>query len=103
MQIDWIDIAVTILTTGFFSLIGFVWRFSHKVTKLEGEINSIERRVKLLESEHDKVRDRMYSMVKSRSGLVTKESYRHDKEIERALLEAKIKSNNIDLSKDTLK
>ena len=103
MQIDWIDIAVTILTTGLFSLIGFVWRFSHKVTKQEETINSLERRIKSLESDYDKVRDRMYSMVKDRSGYMTRESYRHDKEIERALVEAKIKSNHIDISKDTLK
>ena len=35
MTIDWVDIAITILTTGLFALVGFVWKFSHKVTKLE--------------------------------------------------------------------
>ena len=34
-NIEWVEVALTILTTGFFSLVGFVWKFSHKVTALE--------------------------------------------------------------------
>jgi len=86
MTIDWIDIAITILTTGFFSLIGFVWRYSHKVTALEKDVADNKRRVKKMETDHDKVMDRIYSMAKSRSEFLTRESYREDsKEIQQAL------------------
>ena len=86
MTIDWIDIAITILTTGFFSLIGFVWRYSHKVTALEKDVADNKRRVKKMETDHDKVMDRIYSMAKSRSEFLTRESYREDsKEIQNAL------------------
>tara|TARA_R110001583_G_scaffold31062_3_gene106745 strand:- start:8391 stop:8609 length:219 start_codon:yes stop_codon:yes gene_type:complete len=66
MQIDWTSIAITILTTGFFSLVGFVWRYSHKVTKMENDIHNLQRRIQRLEKDHDKVMDRMYSIAKSR-------------------------------------
>jgi len=86
MTIDWIDIAITILTTGFFSLIGFVWRYSHKVTALEKDVADNKRRVKKMETDHDKVMDRIYSMAKSRSEFLTRDSYREDsKEIQQAL------------------
>mgnify|MGYP005668161097 CR=1 FL=1 len=103
MTIDWINIIITVLTAGFFSIIGFVWRYSHKVTKQEQEIHSLRGRISKMESDHDKVLDRMYSIAKDRSGYMTRESYRHDKEMERALLDAKIKSNSINISKDTMK
>ena len=86
MTVDWIDIAITILTTGFFSLIGFVWRYSHKVTALEKDVADNKRRVKKMETDHDKVMDRIYSMAKSRSEFLTRDSYREDsKEIQQAL------------------
>ena len=86
MTVDWIDIAITILTTGFFSLIGFVWRYSHKVTVLEKDVEDNKRRVKKMETDHDKVMDRMYSIAKSRSEFLTRDSYREDsKEIQNAL------------------
>ena len=66
MEINWVDIAVTLLTAGLFSLVGFVWKFSHKITRMEKEQESISRRVRNMELEHDKVMDRMYSIVKSR-------------------------------------
>ena len=66
MTVDWIDIAITILTTGFFSLIGFVWRYSHKVTALEKDVEDNKRRIRKMETDHDKVMDRMYSIAKSR-------------------------------------
>lgn len=69
MQIDWTSIAITILTTGFFSLIGFVWRYSHKVTKMENDLHNLQRRIQRLERDHDKVMDRMYSIAKSRGDL----------------------------------
>jgi len=45
MTIDWIDIVITILTTGVFSLIGFVWRFSHKVTQMEEKLNELKSKI----------------------------------------------------------
>ena len=77
MTIDWVDIAITILTTGFFSLIGFVWRFSHKVTVLERDIESHKKRIQKMEHDHDKVMDRMYSIAKDRASLMTRESYQN--------------------------
>ena len=86
MTVDWIDIAITILTTGFFSLIGFVWRYSHKVTVLEKDVEDNKRRIKKMETDHDKVMDRMYSIAKSRSEFLTRDSYREDsKEIQQVL------------------
>tara|TARA_R100001082_G_C4299028_1_gene131532 strand:+ start:277 stop:495 length:219 start_codon:yes stop_codon:yes gene_type:complete len=66
MTIDWMDIAVTLLTTGVFALIGFVWRWSHKLTALEKDVADNKRRIRKMESEHGKVLDKMYSIVKSR-------------------------------------
>ena len=66
MEVNWVDIAVTLLTAGVFSLIGFVWRFSHKITRMEQQQENISRRVNNMEIDHDKVMDRMYSMAKSR-------------------------------------
>ena len=54
MTIDWIDILVTVLTAGVFSLIGFVWKFSHKVTKMEQTLSDNKRRIKNMEEDHDK-------------------------------------------------
>ena len=86
MTIDWVDIAITILTTGLFALIGFVWRFSHKVTKMENDLHNLQRRIQRLERDHDKVMDRMYSIAKSRSEFLTRDSYREDsREIQDAL------------------
>ncbi len=86
MVIDWVDIAVTILTTGFFALIGFVWKFSHKVTSLEQNVQDNKKRVQKMESDHDKVMDRLFSMNKQRSEFLTRSSYREDsKEVKDAL------------------
>jgi hypothetical protein len=86
MTIDWVDIAVTILTTGFFALIGFVWRFSHKVTAMERDVLEHQKRIRKIESDHDKVMDRMYSIAKDRAKLMTRESYREDsKEMSRMI------------------
>ena len=78
MTIDWVDIAVTLLTTGLFALVGFVWRWSHKVTSMEKDIVDMKRRIRKMETDHDKVMDRMYSIAKSRSEFLTRESYRED-------------------------
>jgi len=78
MTIDWIDIAVTVLTTGLFTLIGFMWRWSHKVTKLEQQQEENTRRIKSLELNDEKVDDRLHSMNKQRGEFLTRESYRQD-------------------------
>ena len=89
MTIDWMDIAVTISTTGFFALIGFVWRWSHKVTNIQENLNHLNERVRKMERDHDKVMDRVYSLAKSRSEFMTKESYHRDKNIDRMMLESR--------------
>ena len=71
-MVDWIQVAMTLLTAGLFALIGFVWRWSHKTTRLEEDVHGLRRRVQKLEADHDKVRDRMYSMVKDRSQFLSK-------------------------------
>tara|TARA_R100000995_G_scaffold32218_1_gene14478 strand:- start:604 stop:882 length:279 start_codon:yes stop_codon:yes gene_type:complete len=85
MTIDWVDIAITILTTGLFALVGFVWKFSHKVTKLEQDCEGNKSRIRKMEREHDKVMDRMYSLAKSRSEFMTRESYNRDKNIDQII------------------
>ncbi len=74
---DGLDYAMTVLTTGFFALIGFVWRWSHKVTSIEKDIASQQKRIQKMESDHDKVMDRMYSIAKDRAKLMTRESYQN--------------------------
>jgi len=88
--LDWVDIAVTITTTGLFALIGFVWRASHKITVMSKTMEDLTRRVGQMQSEHDKVMDRMYSMAKDRAKLVTRETHREDsREMSRAIEMAK--------------
>ena len=72
MTIDWMDIVVTVLTAGVFSLIGFVWKFSHKVTKMEQTLSDNQRRIKNMGADHDKAMDRLYSMNKQRSEYLTR-------------------------------
>ena len=110
MEIDWIDIAVTISTTGLFALIGFVWRASHKITVMSQRVNDLSRRVGQIESDHDKAMDRIYSIIKDRSSLMSKETYREDsKEIRRAIqlahykLEQEEKERNRNAGKDYLR
>ena len=95
MTIDWVDIAVTILTTGFFALIGFVWRFSHKVTAMERDVLEHQKRIRKMETDHDKAMDRMYSIAKDRAKLMTKESYHNyedSKEMSRMVAMAQYES-----------
>ena len=88
MTIDWVDIAVTITTTGLFALIGFVWKWSHKVTNLQQQVEEQQRRIRELESDQDKAMDRLFSMNKQRGEFLTRDSYREDsKEIQNALKE----------------
>ena len=89
MQLDWIEIAVTILTTGLFSLIGFVWKFSHKVTQMEQQLSELTNRVRKMERDHDKVMDRVYSLAKSRSEFVSRQTYNRDKDIDRYMLDSR--------------
>ena len=95
MTIDWVDIAITILTTGLFTLIGFVWKFSHKVTSMESDVEDCKRRIRKMESDHDKVMDKMYSIAKDRAKLMTRESYQNiedSKEMSRMIAMAKYES-----------
>ena len=86
MTVDWVDIAITILTAGLFALIGFVWRWSHKVTGIEKDIQDHKRRLRSMENAHEKVMDRMYSIAKDRASFMTRESYREDnKEMSRMI------------------
>ena len=86
MTIDWIDIVITILTAGVFALIGFVWKWSHKVTSMEKDVSANKNRLQKMEADHDKVMDRMYSIAKDRASMVSRESYREDtKEMSRMI------------------
>ena len=86
MTIDWVDIAITILTAGLFALIGFVWKWSHKVTNMEQKIEDSQRRIKNIENDQDKAMDRIFSINKQRGEFLTRESYREDsKEVKDAL------------------
>ena len=78
MTIDWIDIAVTILTAGVFALIGFVWKWSHKITKMEQQQKDNTRRIKNMEADHDKAMDRLYSMNKARGEFLTTKGNSND-------------------------
>jgi hypothetical protein len=64
MTTDWVNIIVTLLSAGLFALLGFVWRWSHKVTAMERDIADNKRRIRKMEADHDKVMDKMYSIVK---------------------------------------
>jgi len=88
--LDWVDIAVTITTTGLFALIGFVWRASHKITVMSKTMEDLTRRVGRMENGHEQVMDRMYSIAKDRAKLLTRETYREDsREMSRAIEMAK--------------
>jgi hypothetical protein len=77
MNIDWMDIAISLLSAGLFALVGFVWRFSHKVTSIEKDLSNLKRRTQKMEADHDKVMDRMYSIAKDRASLMTRESHQN--------------------------
>ncbi|QDP45919.1 MAG: hypothetical protein Tp1125DCM238401_32 [Prokaryotic dsDNA virus sp.] len=66
MTIEWTAIAVPLLTASLLGLVGFVWKWSHKVTRLEQQCSTLKSKVLKLEADHDKVMDKMYSMIKSR-------------------------------------
>lgn len=88
MTIDWVDIAVTVLSTGVFTLIGFVWKWSHKVTALQLQVEEQQRRLKALEQDQEKASDRLFSMNKQRGEFLTRDSYREDsKDIQDSLKE----------------
>lgn len=60
-----VGIGVTLLTTGFFGLIGFVWKVSHKVSMHQKEIEALDKRVLRLTRDVDKNNDKVYSIVKN--------------------------------------
>jgi hypothetical protein len=75
---NWLEIAMGLLATGVVALVGFVWRWSHKVTSMEKDVSANKNRLQKMEADHDKVMDRMYSIAKDRASLMTRESYRAD-------------------------
>lgn len=76
LESQFLDIAITVVSTAVFALIGFVWKVSHKVTDQEKELESLQSKLNALETQtkHDigylmnKVdahNDKMYSIVKN--------------------------------------
>jgi hypothetical protein len=76
-NIDWVEIAMGLLATGVVALVGFVWRWSHKVTAMEKDVIAHKKRLDRMEADHDKVTDRMYSIAKDRASLMTRESHQN--------------------------
>jgi len=78
LESQFLDIAITVVSSAVFALIGFVWKVSHKVNDQEKELQNLESKFKGLESQtkHDisylmnKVdahNDKMYSIVKNQT------------------------------------
>ena len=78
LESQFLDIAITVVSSAVFALIGFVWKVSHKVTDQEKELQNLKSTLKGLESQtkHDisylmnKVdahNDKMYSIVKNQT------------------------------------
>ena len=79
------QVLLALVTAGVVGVIGVMWRFAHKVTRLENESKALRGRIQRMEGEHDKVMDRLYSVAKSRGDFITRESYNRDKVLEQAL------------------
>ena len=79
------EILLGLVSTSLVALVGFVWKFSHKVTRLENEARTLQNRIARMESDHDKVMDRLYSVAKSRGDFVSRDTYNRDKLVEQAL------------------
>jgi ferritin-like protein len=79
------QVLLTLVTAGVVGMIGVMWRFAHKVTRLENEARTLRNRIARMESDHDKVMDRLYSVAKSRGDFVSRDTYNRDKLIEQAL------------------
>ena len=60
-----VGIGITLLTTGFFAMIGFVWKISHKTSMLEQRIEAHEKRIMTNASKLEKLSDKQYSIVKT--------------------------------------
>jgi len=79
------QVLLALVTAGVVGVIGAMWRFAHKVTRLENESKALRGRIQRMESEHDKVMDRLYSVAKSRGDFITRDTYNRDKLVEQAL------------------
>jgi hypothetical protein len=79
------EILLGLVSTSLVALVGFVWKFSHKVTRLENEARTLRNRIGRMESDHNKVMDKMFSMAKSRADFVSRDTYNRDKLVEQAL------------------
>jgi len=78
LESHFIDIAITVVSSAVFGLIGFVWKVSHKVSSLEREVQNLDSKLKGAETQtkHDisylmnKVdahNDKMYSIVRNQT------------------------------------
>jgi ferritin-like protein len=79
------QVLLALVTAGVVGVIGAMWRFAHKVTRLENESKALRGRIQRMEVEHDKVMDRLYSVAKSRGDFITRDTYNRDKLVEQAL------------------
>jgi outer membrane murein-binding lipoprotein Lpp len=67
------------------ALAGIVWKFGIKISQLDTQARHLKNRIGRLESDHDKVMDRLYSVAKSRGDFVTRNTYNQDRLVEQAL------------------
>jgi len=79
------QVLLALVTAGVVGVIGAMWRFAHKVTRLENESKALRGRIQRMEGEHDKVMGRLYSVAKSRGDFITRDTYNRDKLVEQAL------------------
>jgi len=60
-----VGIGVTLLTTGFFAMVGFVWKTSHKASMLEQRVEAHEKRIASNAHKLEKLSDKQYSIVRT--------------------------------------
>ena len=59
------------------------------MNSIEQQLNELTSRIRKMERDHDKVMDRVYSLAKSRSEFVTRQTYNHDKNINALMYDSK--------------
>ena len=79
------QVLLALVTAGVVGVIGAMWRFAHKVTRLENESKALRGRIQRMEGEPHKVMGRLYSVAKSRGAFITRDTYNRDKLVEQAL------------------
>ena len=60
-----VGIGVTLLTTGFFAMVGFVWRVSHKVSMHNQRLDALDKQIRDINHSVEKNNDKVYSIVKN--------------------------------------